>query len=167
MNTLDIILAIILGFGLIRGFFKGFIVEVASLAGLVLGIYGAIYFSYILSDMIKPHSNWDPSILQLVSFAGTFLIILILVSLAGKLITKLAENLSLGILNKLMGGIFGLLKVALIVSIVLLVFNKLNNSMPFADKIEVKDSVLYEPVKNLAKNIFPNLIKEVKIDNKK
>jgi membrane protein required for colicin V production len=167
MNTLDIILAVALSFGLIRGFFKGFIVEVTSLAGLVLGIYGSIYFSYILSDFIKQYSSWDPSVLQLVSFAGTFLIIVILISLAGKLITKLAENIALGVLNKFLGAIFGLLKIAMIVSIVLLIFSKLNDSMPFVEKIKVEDSVLYEPVKNLAPSIFPNLIKEVKIDNKK
>jgi membrane protein required for colicin V production len=167
MNTLDIILAIILAFGLIRGFFKGFIVEVASLAALVLGIYGAVYFSYILSDYIKGYSDWDPSVLQLVSFAGTFLIIVILISLAGKLMTKLAENIALGILNKLMGAVFGLLKVAMILSIGLLVFSKLNNSMPFVEKIKVENSILYEPVKNFSVMVFPNLIREVKSRNKK
>jgi len=167
MNTLDIILALILAFGFIRGFLKGFIVEVASLAALVLGIYGAVYFSYILSDFIKPYSDWDPSVLQLISFAGTFLIIVILISLAGKLITKLAENIALGVLNKFLGAIFGLLKVGMILSIVLLVFSKLNDSMPFVEKIKVEDSKLYEPVKNFSESVFPNLIKNVKSHNKK
>ncbi|RUA06291.1 MAG: CvpA family protein [Flavobacteriia bacterium] len=166
MNTLDIILALILSFGFIRGFLKGFIVEVTSLAALVLGIYGAVYFSYILSDYIKTYSDWDPSVLQLVSFAGTFLIIVILISLAGKLITKLAENIALGVLNKFLGGIFGLLKVGMILSIVLLVFSKLNDSMPFVEKIKVEDSILYEPVKNFSVTIFPNLIKDKKNHNK-
>ncbi len=162
MNYIDITIALLLAFGIIRGFFKGFIVEVTSLAGLVLGIYGAIHFSHFLSNFLKNYVSWDPSMLQLVSFAGTFIIILILISVAGKVFTKVAENIALGVLNKFLGALFGLLKIALIVSVVLMIFSKLNKTLPFVDQSKVQESILYEPVKNFAPAIFPNLINEVK-----
>ena len=53
MNTLDIILSALLLYGLIRGFIKGFFVEVTSLVALAIGLYGAIHFSYFAGDFLK------------------------------------------------------------------------------------------------------------------
>ena len=64
----------------------------------------------------------------------------------------------MGILNKILGGVFGLLKIGLILSIVLLVFSKLNNTIPFISDDQKESSVLYEPVKNLAPMIFPDFV---------
>jgi membrane protein required for colicin V production len=159
MNTIDIILAVILIFGAINGFLKGLFIEVTTLVGLVLGVYGAIHFSYFLGDFLKDSVSWEESMIQVVSFAGTFLIILIALVLLGKALTKIAETIALGFFNKIVGAIFGFLKYALILSIVLMVYDQISGSFPFVEKKKVKDSVLYEPVKNLAPAIFPNLIK--------
>ena len=167
MNYIDIVIALLLAFGLIRGYFKGFIVEITSLAGLVLGIYGAIHFSYFLSNILKNYVSWDASMMQLVSFAGTFIIILVLISILGKVFTKIAESIALGFLNKFLGALFGLLKVGLIVSVVLMIFSKINKTLPFVEQSQTQESILYEPIKNLAPAIFPNLIKEVKKVNEK
>ena len=76
MNTIDIIIGIILIFGTVNGFIKGLFVEVTTLVGLVLGVYGAIHFSHFLGNFLKDSVSWDESMIQVVSFAGTFLIIL-------------------------------------------------------------------------------------------
>ena len=47
---LDIIFLILFGWAAYNGFKKGFILQVASLAALFLGIYGAIKFSGIISN---------------------------------------------------------------------------------------------------------------------
>lgn len=159
MNTIDIILAVILIFGTINGFLKGLFIEVTTLVGLILGVYGAIHFSYFLGDFLKDSVSWEESMIQVVSFAGTFLIILIALVLLGKALTKIAETIALGFFNKMVGAIFGFLKYALILSIVLMVYDQISGSFPFVEKKKVKESVLYEPVKNLAPAIFPNLIK--------
>ena len=39
INPIDLILGLLLGFGFIQGFRKGFLVEVASLAALLLGLW--------------------------------------------------------------------------------------------------------------------------------
>jgi membrane protein required for colicin V production len=46
-------------------------------------------------------------------------------------------------------------------SIVLIVFSKLNNAIPFVSDDLKEDAVLYEPVKNLAPTLFPNFLKVV------
>ncbi|MTE26974.1 CvpA family protein [Winogradskyella ouciana] len=159
MSIIDIILAALLLFGFIRGLFKGLFVEIASLLALVLGIYGAIHFSYFAADLLDSKVDWNEETINIVAFAITFVIIVLAISLAGKALTKLADFAALGILNKLLGGVFGALKIGLILSVLLIVFNKLNNTLPFMEEEDLEESVLYEPVKSLAPMLFPNIIK--------
>ena len=83
---------------------------------------------------------------------------MIVISLLGKLFTKIANFAALGILNKLLGGVFGAVKIGLILSVLLIVFDKLNSTIPFVNKENTEDSVLYEPVKGLAPMIFPDFL---------
>jgi membrane protein required for colicin V production len=89
MNTLDIILAALLLFGLVKGFMKGFFVEVTSLVALALGLWGAIHFSYLTADYLKDSVEWSEKTIQIVAFAITFVIIVILISFTGKILTKM------------------------------------------------------------------------------
>ena len=158
MSTVDIILAALLLFGLIRGFIKGLFVEISSLVALALGLYGAIHFSYFLADFLKDRLSSPENYIQIMAFAGTFVIIVILISMAGKLLTKLADAAALGIVNKVFGAAFGLLKIALILSVVLIVFEKLNRTLPFVSKETMENSLLYKPVKRFAPAIFPSIL---------
>lgn len=158
MNTFDIILTALLLFGFIRGLLKGLFVELASLLSLIVGVYGAIHFSYFIGDILKDSVDWDERYISIVAFAVTFIVIVIVISLLGKLFTKIANFAALGILNKLLGGVFGAVKIGLILSVLLIVFDKLNSTIPFVNKENTEDSVLYEPVKGLAPMIFPDFL---------
>lgn len=159
MSIIDIVLGALLLFGLIRGLLKGLFVEIASLAALVLGVYGAIHFSYFVADVLVSKVDWEERTINIAAFGITFVIIVLAISLAGKALTKLADFAALGILNKLLGGVFGALKIGLILSVLLIVFNKLNNTLPFMEDDDLEESMLYEPVKSLAPMIFPTIIK--------
>jgi membrane protein required for colicin V production len=160
MNILDIALGALILFGLVRGLMKGLFVEVASIVALILGIYGAIHFSDFVAEFLKNRIDWDEQYINITAFAITFIIIVIAIAMAGKALTKLADFASLGILNKLLGGVFGALKIGLILSIIIIVFNKMNSTIPLVEAHEIKDSILYKPVKSIAPMIFPSIIKE-------
>lgn len=159
MNTFDIIIAAFLVFGFVRGLMRGLFVEVASLVALVAGIYGAIHFSDFIGAYLAEFVDWEEQYITVASFALTFALIILVISLAGKLLTKIADFAALGLLNKILGGVFGVLKFGLIVSIILLIFSKLNNTIPFVSEQEQENSILYEPVKNLAPMLFPDFVK--------
>ena len=167
MNTFDIIIAAFLTFGFVRGLLKGLFVEVASLVALIAGIYGAIHFSYFAGNLLAEHVTWEERYITIISFAITFAIIVLVIGLLGKMLTKIADFASLGLLNKLFGGIFGVLKVGLILSIILLVFTKLNNTIPFISNEQKANAILYEPIKNLAPTLFPNFLKVVEEETEK
>lgn len=160
MSVIDIVLGVVLIFGLIRGFMKGLFVEIASLIALLAGVYGAIHFSHYISNKLGDNVTWDEKYVNVVAFAATFFVIVLLVSLAGKALTKLADFAALGILNKLLGAAFGVLKIGFIASVVLIVFSHTNNNIELVSSEKLNNSILYKPVKNIATMIFPNIIKQ-------
>ncbi|TYP99566.1 membrane protein required for colicin V production [Tenacibaculum adriaticum] len=169
MNTFDIIIAALLLFGFVRGLMKGLFVEIASLVALVAGVYGAIHFSYFLGEWLKNSVEWDEKYISLAAFAGTFVVIIVVIALMGKILTKIADFASLGIINKILGGVFGALKIGLILSVVFIFFGKMNDTIPFVKQENLDESILYKPVKKIAPMIFPSIIKgedEVQTENK-
>ena len=62
---------------------------------------------------------------------------------------------ALGFLNRLAGGVFGVLKAALVMSVILYFINGFN---PGLIKSEVrKNSILYEPIESIVPMIIPRL----------
>lgn len=163
MSVIDIVLAALLLFGLVRGFMKGFFVEVASLVALIAGVYGAIHFSDFAATFLQDKTEWNEKTINITAFAITFVVIVLIIALAGKALTKLADFAALGIVNKILGSVFGGLKIGLILSVILIVFDSLNNTLPFTSKEDLEDAVLYEPVKSLAPAIFPSILNKKEI----
>lgn len=155
MNYIDIILGILLVLAAIRGFSKGLIAEVASLAALILGIWGTIQFSYVTSDFLVEYFNLNTDYLNLISFVVTFVVIVIVVHIVGNVVNKMVETVMLGFVNKLAGLVFGVLKSALILSIILVLFNKIDEDVHILPENTKENSRMYEPIRSFAPSIFP------------
>ena len=155
MNYIDIVLGILLVLSAVSGFRKGLVVELASLAALILGIWGAMKFSYITSEFLVENFDWKWDHLNIVSFVITFVVIVILVHIVGSTVNKMVETVMLGFVNKLAGLVFGLLKAAIILSIILVVFDKIDEDMELLSSETKAESRMYEPIRNLAPTIFP------------
>lgn len=162
MSVLDIVLAALILFGLVRGLMKGFFVEIASIVALVAGVYGAIHFSNFAASFLIDKTEWEEKTINIIAFAITFVIIVLVIALAGKALTKLANFAALGIVNKILGGLFGGLKIALILSVILIVFDSMNRAIPLTDEKTIEESVLYNPVKSLVPMIFPAILEKKK-----
>jgi membrane protein required for colicin V production len=158
MSIIDIVLIVLLLLGLIRGAMKGLFVEIASLLALLLGVYGALHFSNYAADFLKGKVDWSSQAITVTAFAMTFVITVLAISLAGKALTKLADFAALGILNKLLGAIFGALKIGLVLSFVLIILSKINTALPILTDKQIENSKFYKPVKSLAPSLFPELI---------
>lgn len=158
MSVLDIVLGSLILFGLVRGFMKGLFIEVASLIALIAGVFGAIHFSNFAAKFLAEQVDWNEKTINIVAFAITFIIIVLAIALAGKALTKLADFAALGIINKLLGGVFGALKITVILSVILIVFDKMNNTIPFASQEDLDESELYKPVKSLVPMILPSIL---------
>ena len=163
MNGLDIALGVVIVLGLYRGFKKGLFVEIASLVGLIAGVFGAIYFSYIIGNLLADNVSWEPKYVNLVAFAATFTIIVVAISMAGKMLSKIADFTGLGIINQLLGALFGGLKAAFILSVALMWAGDWGMSGFILSEENKEESVLYEPLASIAPVILPDLIKDAKV----
>lgn len=155
MNYIDIVLAILLVLAAISGYRKGLIAEVASLAALILGIWGAIKFSYITSEFLIENFNLQTDYLNIISFVVTFIVIVILVHIVGNTVNKIVDTVMLGFVNKLAGLVFGVLRSALILSIILVVFDNIDEDIHILPEDTKDNSRMYEPIRSFAPSIFP------------
>ncbi len=155
MNWIDFVIIALLAFGLIQGFINGLIIEIAELAALVLGVWGAIHFSWWTADKLSGwfdlHSSWT----GIVSFAVTFAVIVFAVYLLGKLLDTMMKAIALGFLVKLLGALFGVLKTALILSVIFVFLNTINEKRHFLPSSTIGSSFLYNPIADLVPSIFP------------
>lgn len=160
MNVFDIVIAALLVFAFVRGLMKGFFIEVASLIALVGGVWGAIHFSHFAGDLLEERVDWEENYIALTAFAITFVAIVIGVSLLGRMLTKMADLAALGLINKIFGGVFALLKSVVILSVIFVFFSKINTTVPFVGEETLEKSILYQPVKDIVPTIFPSIIEE-------
>tara|TARA_B100000963_G_C22382677_1_gene560827 strand:- start:194 stop:727 length:534 start_codon:yes stop_codon:yes gene_type:complete len=160
MNSLDYILLIPLLYGLYRGFTKGLIIELASLLALTLGIHGALHFSSFTFEFLSHYVEIKTVYLQLVSYGLTFLIIVMLISLTGKILTMLIKLVALGFINRMMGAIFGGIKVLLILSVFISFFDRFNKQFGMINDEILSSSLMYNPIRIQAEKIYPNVLEE-------
>ncbi|WP_317046094.1 CvpA family protein [Flavobacterium psychrotolerans] len=154
MGFLDIILCGFLIYGFVRGIWNGFFVELASLVSMLLGIYIAIKFSFLMKSFLENHVSWNPKTIQVTAFALTFILVVVGVSALAKAFTVVANFASLGLFNKLFGGVFGVLKTILIISITLNLFQKINSHNTFAKKETLDKSIFYNPIRRFPKRFI-------------
>lgn len=159
MEKIDFIIAIPLIWGLIIGFKKGLVLELASFAALILGVLGALSFSDFVGEKLSAIISISPEYLGLASFFTTFVLIVVGVFLLARIIDKSLKLIALGMVNRILGALFGLLKYALITSFALYFFNFLNQKLEFVSNDYQEKSLLYKPVM-LLKAPFSSFLEE-------
>lgn len=155
MNFIDIILAGILLYGLIKGLWRGLFVELASLVSLLLGIYLAVKFSGFTADFIRNKFSSDSEYLEIIAFAITFILVVVGIILLAKVFTKIADFASLGWINRLFGAVFGVIKMIFILSIFLHFFQKINITGALIPEEKLNQSILYNPIVEASETVFP------------
>ena len=88
----------------------------------------------------------------IIAFALLFLATILIVKLIGILANKLTKALALGLVSKFFGSIFGVLKVALILSFLL----NIESRFELVPKTTKETAQLYLPTKNLLSIVAPH-----------
>jgi membrane protein required for colicin V production len=155
MNWIDLIIVVILILSLVMGFINGLVKEVASLAALILGIWGAIKFSGFTAEKLYDYFDMTGKYVGLISFLVTFGIIVVIIHFIGILADKVVGAVSLGFVNRLLGIVFGLFKSVLIMSVFFVILNAIDARRPFLPKETIEKSIFYNPISDIAPVIFP------------
>ena len=123
MIYIDLIVIVVLLYAFLKGFSNGLVNELASFLGLLIGAIISYSFSDDLSKIIDDYVEIDGQILNILSFILLFILTSFLFTIAGKYMTKLIKYISLGTIDRLLGGIFSSLKFLIIIVSISMVIN--------------------------------------------
>jgi len=158
MNTIDVFILIVILFFLVRGIFHGFVAELTTLIGLVLGYLVAISNVGLLSNLIlRFFPDLPHSAVNIFSFALLFVGTNIAMRLLSDVITKALKFAMLGWLNRLLGGLFGAIKSIIIMSLIVLLIDFL----PFSDYLIENETVKGSQLFPLLDLLGPELYKQL------
>ena len=161
MSWLDIIILLPLLIGLVRGLMKGLVIEITSIVAIVLGILGSRLWGAMFATWLPRQFAWPESVCVVLAYALLFLGISILLHLVAKLLTKLFKKISLGWLNRLLGGVFGTLKWGIIVLVMVLCIHQLDKQFNFIQKDLKKKSVVYMQAAPLSEKMWVEIKKQI------
>ena len=157
MNTLDIFILILFVPGIVRGLSKGFVEQTLSLLGIILSVYMAYHYHGSVYTWLSAHFEISQTVLHIVGFAIVLAGVLIVVLLLANLITTVVEKASLGWLNRSLGVVLSIIVTALVLSVIILLFNMVNVKFGLVKSPILQDSLLYGALKDLGNTIFPYL----------
>jgi membrane protein required for colicin V production len=155
MNILDAIILIALIPALIQGLRKGFISQAISIISIIAGIWASARFADMVTEWLSQYITTSEQAMKIISFTLILVIVFIILGLLRKFLESIINVVMLGWVNKLLGAVFSLTKALLIIGLIILAFNSLNNTFELVKPEVIADSVLYNPVKELADEVFP------------
>jgi len=133
----DVVLLVIIGASVVASFFRGFIKEAVSLVSWIVAIILALKFSPVVSEKLL---SWLPT--SVVAYMSAFILIIIIVLIVGMVISKcikiVATITGLGIVDKILGSVFGLVRGVLVASLIIMLINLTS----FASSAWFKDSAM-------------------------
>lgn len=122
MNEVDVAILFVVGLSSLFGIWRGLVKEVLSLltwvAALVIARIYSEAFSSFLVNMID-----SENVRYVTAFAILFIVIMMLGTLATHLMSKLLTITGLKLLDRLLGGLFGVLRGLIIVLVIMFVSN--------------------------------------------
>lgn len=165
MSVIDIIILVVWGIFILLGIKKGFFRETLGLLGVVLGIFLAVIGFAPLSKILHRLVPEIPAVLWIIlSFLALFIATYFSSRLLAFVLSKLSSLLLLGWVNRLLGGIAGAFKGALLISLFFLILGL----FPFQDilKNTRKNSLLYEPFQRVIPTVY-NLFTDFSFSSRK
>ncbi|PAF46549.1 hypothetical protein BKH46_07340 [Helicobacter sp. 12S02634-8] len=143
MGYIDILLIVIICIIGLRGFYNGFISEVAGVLGVVVGVFLASRFAGLMGEWLNVniHNFNSPSIGSLIGFVIILAVIWVAFLIFGILIGKLIKVSDFVIVDKALGFIFSCCKVFLILGFILYAITQLQFMKSFANYMEQNSRV--------------------------
>lgn len=155
MAIIDIILLICFVPAIVYGIRKGFVKQAVELVSIIVGIWAAFYFSSSLSIWLAQYISIDKTVLHIISFVLIVVLVIFLMGLLGSLLTRLLKIVFLGWINGLLGLVIGVFKVALVLGLLIMLFESVNASTHLIDPSSLDNATVYHALKDLAGKVFP------------
>lgn len=155
MGTLDWIIIAILAMGAVSGFMKGILKQLASIVGLVAGLLVARALFAGLGEQLAVKIGSSVTVGQILAFLLIGLMVPLALSMVASTLTRIADRVSLGFVNRWLGAGLGLLKYLLIVSVVIHFIDFADSKDYLIHSTTKRSSLLYYPIKDFSGFFYP------------
>ena len=164
MNWIDLLVLVVLGFGIIKGLYDGFIKQVIALASLVLAVFFAGQIARPFRDMLMSNvsiaNSISPQVITIGCYILSFMLIIMVLRKLSILLNKTVNMIApTSCLNFVLGGLLGAVSMLFFLS---LTFNIITNVDPNSKiiKEDTKNrSIFFYKVEKVVTFIAP-LIKQ-------
>lgn len=156
MNWFDLFILIVVAYCALSGYKSGLIRQLASLVGFATAAILSGQISTIIEPHIKKASNIPEYLVDSLSYALSFLVIMIFFYILGRMLESIVKSIKMGTLNRIGGSVLCLAKWVLVVSIILNIIIRIDNKKQLTNNIE-KDSISYRYIQPIAPSIIPYL----------
>lgn len=154
MQPLDILILLFVGLGIFVGYRKGFLNQVASLLGLLVGLFLAKQYYQDLAKELSPTIFESMSFANVVAFIVIVLLVPLAFSIVASLIARVLEAVCLGWLNQIMGAVMGAVKTIFVLSLLIFVFEFFDSDNQILSKTKKESSILYKPIEAVLYVLF-------------
>ena len=127
MSYLDLFFGLAIAWGAYSGFSKGLIKELASILGVIIGVFLAKNYYPYLDIKLKPIFESEAGFISILSAILIFLLTIMVFKIIAKFLTKFLKIIALGLLNRIIGSVFGIFKTVLLLCILVFNFSNINN----------------------------------------
>lgn len=156
MNIIDMVILVILGFFCLKGFFRGFIMEVLTLAGLLIAYVIGLREMSTVAALIDRMIHLPPLIGTALSFFLIFILVALFFRWMAGALRKFTRWTLIGWVDRGGGILFGLFKGAFVASLLALLISLI--PFPEGVKNEEENALLFRPVRSVAPAVF-NFVK--------
>ena len=158
MLWFDLLVVVIVIATLIKGFISGLIMQIASLAGIILGAIFAGQLSGLLAPrLIELFDNSSPHIIGALSYVLAFALIVIVLLLLGKMVQSLVKAIQLNAANRIAGALFCSLKWLIVFSILVNIVAEIDQGKHVIKDNVRTESYTYKTVTAVSQIVVPYL----------
>lgn len=153
MNAVDLIVCLVLALALWNGWRQGFVLQICSLAGIVVGIWLASRFGAEVGGWL----HLDEEVAAAGGFVTVLVVVVLVVAIVGRLVRKLFHFAGLGLADILLGIAVSVAKYLLLLSVLFSAFEELNVDYSLVGPQTIEQSRSYKPIQRFSESLFPFL----------
>ena len=141
VKGLDLVLTVFVAFLLVKGIWKGFVKEISGILAVVGGVITSFMFHSAAEEFLSRY--FGPKYLGFVAYSILFIAAYLGIMLLGSFIDRVVKSVMLGSFNRILGGVFGLLKALLWTSLCVYAYSSLQEGVGFDHPGLVANSIFY------------------------
>ena len=149
MSYFDLFFGLVLAWGAYSGFSKGLIKELASILGVIFGIFLAKNYYPYLDIKLKPIFESEAGFISILSAILIFLLTIMVFKIIARFLTKFLKIIALGLLNRIIGSVFGIFKTVLLLCILVFIFSNINNVTGIIKAEKLSQSFFYSKIEKI------------------